>query len=157
MGSLGYPDTGKVDVTKWNEAFGFHNTNLHPEIEYAFHALALGEHRRPFTPALGSFPPPIKGQAQTKKLIQCLFPGMHINIGGGSSDVLEEDKKHLTDMESMANITYAWMIDRVRENTDLLFDGNALTEVVLRYSDAVHAVEEADDTRKDGIRKDGRA
>ncbi|KAI9654506.1 MAG: hypothetical protein M1821_006596 [Bathelium mastoideum] len=150
VGALGYPDTGKIDVTKWNKAFGFHNTNLHPEIEYAFHVLALDEHRRPFSPTLWSLPPPVEGQSQTKKLIQCWFPGMHINIGGGSSDVLEEEKQHLTDMESMANITYAWMVDRVRENTGLLFNEDAIRDIVFRYSDAVYAVENADDTRKGG-------
>jgi hypothetical protein len=75
---------------------------------------------------------------------------MHINVGGGSSDVLKEEKKHLTDMESMANITYGWMIDRVRENTGLVFDPRAISDVVLRYSDAIYAVETADDTRKGG-------
>lgn len=150
MGSLGYPDTGHVDVENFNRRFGFHDTNLHPNIEYGFHALALDEHRRPFSPTLWSLPPPIGGQRQTKKLVQCWFPGMHINVGGGNSDQLEEKKKHLTDMEAMANITYTWMVDRVRENTDLLFDEKAINDIVCRYSEAEYAVVEADDSRKGG-------
>jgi hypothetical protein len=70
---------------------------------------------------------------------------MHVNIGGGNSDQLDERKKHLTDMETMANITYAWMIDRVRENTDLAFDERAINDIVCRYRDAQHAVTSVDD------------
>ena len=146
VGSLGYPDTGHFNVTHFNKRFGFHDTNLHPSIEYGFHALALDEHRRPFSPTLWSLPPVGPGQRQTKKLIQCWFPGMHINVGGGNSDQLEANKKHLTDMEAMANITYAWMIDRVRQYTDLVFNEEELKEIVLRYSDAQQALITQDDT-----------
>jgi Uncharacterized alpha/beta hydrolase domain (DUF2235) len=139
-------------VTELNRAYGFHDTKLHPSIEYAFHALALDEHRRPFSPTLWSLstPPSDKSQPRTKKLIQCWFPGMHINIGGGSSDVLEEEKKHLTDMESMSNITYAWMVDRVRENTDLSFDKSISEDIIMRYSLAVLQVNATGETHKGG-------
>lgn len=70
---------------------------------------------------------------------------MHVNIGGGNSDQLDEKKKHLTDMEAMANITYAWMIDRVREYTDLAFDERLINDIVSRYRDAQHAVTSADE------------
>jgi len=54
VGSLGLPDNDTVDVSKFNKEYGFHNTKIHPEIEYAFHALALDERRRPFSPTLWS-------------------------------------------------------------------------------------------------------
>jgi hypothetical protein len=154
VGALGYPDTGKIDVTDLNRAYGFHDTKLHPSIEYAFHALALDEHRRPFSPTLWSLPEQSKdtlkdkGQPATKKLIQCWFPGMHINIGGGSSDVLDENKKHLTDMESMSNITYAWMVDRIRENTELAFDEQTSKDIIGRYIMAMLQLGAAGKTQK---------
>lgn len=73
---------------------------------------------------------------------------MHVNIGGGNSDSLEEKKKNTTDMEAMANITYAWMIDRVREYTDLVFDQDAINDIVLRFADAQLEDLDADDKRK---------
>ena len=75
---------------------------------------------------------------------------MHVNVGGGNSDQLEDHKKHLTDMEAMANITYAWMIDRVREYTDLVFNEDDLQEIAQRYSTAQNDLLAEDDTRRGG-------
>jgi hypothetical protein len=138
VGSLGLPDNDKIDVSKFNKEYGFHNTKIHPEIEYAFHALALDEHRRPFSPTMWSIDPTTN--TKTKKLIQCWFPGVHINIGGGSSDSSEKAVKkgiERGDFESMANITFAWMVDRLYEHTDLGFDFIALQNIVKRYEDGV--------------------
>jgi hypothetical protein len=102
------------------------------DIQHAFHALALDEHRGPFSPTLWHYPAkgpttePKKSQAvlwaewdtvQSNKnstpaqlqaawsalvdremydnlkdsdsdMVQVWFPGVHINIGGGSDDLL---------------------------------------------------------------------
>jgi hypothetical protein len=73
---------------------------------------------------------------KTKKLIQCWFPGVHINIGGGSDDSTAKGKQK-GDFESMANITFAWMVDRIQEYTSLGFDFVALQNIVKRYEDGV--------------------
>ena len=138
VGSLGLPDNDTVDVSKFNKEYGFHNTKIHPEIEYAFHALALDERRRPFSPTLWSIDR--TKNKTTKKLVQCWFPGVHINIGGGSLDSSEKaERKGLEkgDFESMANITFAWMVDRLQEHTELGFDFIALQNIVKRYEDGV--------------------
>ncbi|KAJ5669586.1 hypothetical protein N7462_010656 [Penicillium macrosclerotiorum] len=44
-------------------------------------------------------------------LKQVWFPGCHVNIGGGSSDTLNNEG----DMEEMANITFSWMLDQIKE------------------------------------------
>lgn len=72
VGSLGVPDLS------WNYLHlkflddwlgipkaGFHNVSLSPYIRHAFHALALDEHRAPFTPTLWHFP--CDGDLTTKK------------------------------------------------------------------------------------------
>jgi hypothetical protein len=41
------------------------------------------------------------------------------------------------DFESIANITFAWMVDRLQEHTDLGFDFIALQNIVKRYEDGV--------------------
>lgn len=45
----------------------------------------------------------------TPQLTQVWFPGYHINIGGGSSDTLN----NYGDMEEMSNIVFAWMLDQI--------------------------------------------
>ena len=70
-------------------------------VKHAFHALALDEHRLPFTPTIWETPPGRKDL----DLKQCWFPGVHANIGGGYPDTMASD------------ITLAWMISQmIKEN-----------------------------------------
>lgn len=108
------------------------------DIKHAFHALALDEHRGPFTPTLWHMPLEeekhtdkpeasrdalwsqwwdvqhnpkasenektaawgalvdaemyLQLQGAKSELLQVWFPGMHINIGGGSDDLLKNRK-----------------------------------------------------------------
>lgn len=73
----------------------FHNVELSDEVENAFHALALDEHRGPFTPTLWK-----KSPFSPTNLKQVWFPGVHTNIGGGYDD------------QEIADITLAWMIQQ---------------------------------------------
>lgn len=77
VGSLGWPDSALANMTRFNDAkqYGFHDTGVHEKIKYAFHALALDERRRPFSPTLWNLPPGSK-----TRLIQCWFPGMLVQI-----------------------------------------------------------------------------
>ncbi|KAG9681603.1 hypothetical protein KCU95_g3530, partial [Aureobasidium melanogenum] len=49
------------------------------------------------------------------RLRQVWFPGVHINIGGGSSDSLEDQG----DLEEMANITFSWMLDQISSHVSI--------------------------------------
>ena len=40
----------------------------------------------------------------------------------------------------MANITFAWMVDRVRESTMLNFDEAAMGDILRRYTDGLEAL-----------------
>ncbi|KAH7014374.1 uncharacterized protein B0I36DRAFT_389287 [Microdochium trichocladiopsis] len=190
VGSLGVPDSPyfTVDaimtgINYWwgGESPGFHNVNLSPYIANAFHAMALDEHRGPFSPTLWHLPPPLPGMSTTNgtngvkvngtdpaaahkaaldafeklhfdkprfdkgqesqeeeyerrvdaawgNLIDCemrqlctrlhpsnlqqvWFPGVHINIGGGSDDVLGDRDG---DFEQIALISFAWMCEQVK-------------------------------------------
>ena len=95
IGSLGIPNTGL-----WPDhpqEYSFVNTTVGPNVENAFHALALDEQRRPFSPTIWEKP---AGQDSTK-LKQCWFPGVHSNVGGSYDDA------------ELANITLAWMISQL--------------------------------------------
>lgn len=54
---------------------------------------------------------------------------MHINIGGGSEDSI---KKRLGDLEGMANITFAWMVDRCQPFLD--FNPMSMIGIIRNYS-----------------------
>ncbi|KAJ5928330.1 hypothetical protein N7466_007286 [Penicillium verhagenii] len=126
VGALGWPSNVVMSVEQTNDAkYGFHDTDLHENVKHAFHALALDEHRKAFPPTLWTLP-----EGVSTKLRQCWFPGYHINIGGGSNDTMD----HYGDMESMANLSLVWMIDQVREHTNLVFDRYALAKFYHHYT-----------------------
>lgn len=52
----------------------------------------------------------VDSQKDRSKLLQVWFPGVHINIGGGSTLTLENKGN----MEEMSNIVFAWMLDRIK-------------------------------------------
>ncbi len=77
VGSLGIPAiVGLSDPL----LYGFLDTNLHPDVENAFQALAADERRVEFPPSIWTGPrPPVEGQT----LEQVWFSGVHGDIGGG--------------------------------------------------------------------------
>ena len=106
LGSLGIPNLGLLPLTRPPE-YSFINTEVSPNIEYAFHALALDEHRMPYSPTIWEKP---VGQKLPKVLRQCWFPGVHANVGGSYPD------------EATADITLAWMMTQLEHLLE--FDPN---------------------------------
>lgn len=92
VGSLGLPlasATGRV------RKYRFLDTHLRLDNQYAFHALALDEHRQSFEPTLWTRTDRIghEGAAERKvdKVEQRWFVGAHANVGGGyASDPLAQ-------------------------------------------------------------------
>ncbi|RSL41888.1 hypothetical protein CEP53_012498 [Fusarium sp. AF-6] len=124
VGALGIPDMGhliKIDNSRWRKAYQFHNTDLSANVKHAYQALALDERRGPFAPCLWC----VKPDNKTTKLVQCWFPGAHINVGGGSSDNVQTDEEKQKgaqpkgDREKLSSVAYAWMLDRVRPHLAL--------------------------------------
>ncbi|KAG9232741.1 hypothetical protein BJ875DRAFT_380011 [Amylocarpus encephaloides] len=100
VGSLGIPNLpffSKIGFPSSSKEFRFYNTNLSGVIKHAFQALALDEHRQPFTPAVWER----TGKDTTPDLRQVWFPGAHSNVGGGYDD------------QEIANISLAWMMDQL--------------------------------------------
>ncbi len=86
VGSLGIPYLSwfsKLGIRHPTEEFRFFDTNLSDRIEHAFQALALDEHRPPFSPAVWERKAANKN---TTDLRQTWFPGNHGNVGGGWPD-----------------------------------------------------------------------
>ncbi|KAH0593320.1 hypothetical protein MHUMG1_09042 [Metarhizium humberi] len=146
VGALGIPSNTLWDVTTANQKYGFHDTRLNVKdvwkshIENAFHALALDEHRASFPPTLWTLP-----ADSDDVLIQCWFPGVHINVGGGNKDSIENK---LSDLELLANITFAWMVDRCAPF--LKFDSASQLKTLNLYVEAAVRVEQEYQTKMKG-------
>ena len=82
--------------------YSFLDTNLDRHMNNAFQALALDEHRFPFSPTIWEKPKDPKCKTNLK---QVWFPGAHSNVGGSYAD------------SGMADITLAWMMDQLSGNS----------------------------------------
>ncbi|KAK4650587.1 hypothetical protein QC762_708780 [Podospora pseudocomata] len=90
IGSLGIPHS--------TAEFRLFDTDLSDRIEYAFHALALDEHRSSFIPTVWERTVDNLGATDLR---QVWFPGNHGNVGGAWKDA------------GISDITLAWMMDQL--------------------------------------------
>jgi uncharacterized protein (DUF2235 family) len=102
VGALGIPLRGLRSLTR--KDYQFHDTQLSGTVEYAFHALAIDEHRAPFKPTLWACDP-----KHSQTVEQVWFSGVHSDIGGGYPEAGHSD------------ITLDWMIGKAR-SAGLVFD-----------------------------------
>ena len=96
VGALGIPNLAilsRMGVPSSTKEYKFYDTSLSGIIRHAFQALALDEHRAPFSPAVWERKHMDK---TTTDLRQVWFPGAHSNVGGGYPD------------QEIANISLAW-------------------------------------------------
>lgn len=104
VGALGIPtalpgaDWLTNHVKEFQEAWGFHNTQLSRSVRHAYHALAIDETREPFRPTLWSQAPDPGDQT----LEQVWFAGVHTEVGGGSDDT------------SLSDIALLWMVEKAK-------------------------------------------
>lgn len=104
VGALGIPLRGLRYFNRRD--FQFHDTELSKTVEFAYHALAIDEHRAPFAPSIWDYVPK---PGQTVE--QVWFCGAHSDIGGGypASECGHSD------------IALGWMIEKAR-GAGLVFD-----------------------------------
>lgn len=98
VGGLGIPLLGLLPQPPSTD-FAFVDTRVESNIEYAFQALALDEHRRSFSPTVWDWPH--VESYDLKVLKQTWFPGVHSDIGGSYDDT------------ALANLTLAWMVSQL--------------------------------------------
>jgi uncharacterized protein (DUF2235 family) len=92
VGSLGIPvDPLGVDDAK----YGFLDTNLHPDVHNAFHAVSIDERRREFPATLWTLPFPVGRTVE-----QVWFAGVHCDVGGGYTE------------NGLSDITLNWMLKK---------------------------------------------
>jgi uncharacterized protein (DUF2235 family) len=98
VGALGIPVTPLRFWTK--KDYEFHDVQLSRTVDFAYQALAIDEHRKPFEPAVWHKHP---HAPPTQVLEQAWFPGVHSNVGGGYADT------------ALADCALAWMWDRAEK------------------------------------------
>jgi len=96
VGALGVP--GAIGNLLNRGKYKYHDIGLHPTVQHAYHALALDERRKPFSPSLFTRP-----QGWTGTLEQAWFAGVHSNVGGSYSP------------DGLANETLHWMVEKAEE------------------------------------------
>ncbi|KAB5517422.1 hypothetical protein GE09DRAFT_1045118 [Coniochaeta sp. 2T2.1] len=119
VGSLGIPQVSwlpKLSIGAASKEYRFYDTNLSDRIEHAFQALALDEHRPPFSPAVWERS---AANRHTTELRQVWFPGNHGNVGGGWQDA------------GIANMSLAWMMDQLA-SVGVEFDEATITRIFSR-------------------------
>ncbi len=102
VGALGLP--GPLGTILNGSRFAYHDIELNPTIQNAFHALAIDEQRVPFKPSLWTRPPGWSGHLE-----QTWFCGVHCNVGGGYSP------------DGLANEALQWLIEKA-EGLELELD-----------------------------------
>jgi uncharacterized protein (DUF2235 family) len=105
VGALGIPAIfGGVE-----SSYQFLDTNLHPNVTSAYHAIAIGERRPQFPATLWTPPnPPVPGQT----VEQVYFSGVHCDVGGGYPET------------ELSDITLGWMLGKAND-LGVLFNGPA--------------------------------
>ena len=100
VGALGIPTLRTAALPVRSATYAFHDLNLSPIVDAAYHAVAIDEQREDFNVALWKECAP----EQRDKVEQRWFPGAHSNIGGGYQD------------DRLADISLAWIANKAAEN-----------------------------------------
>ena len=112
VGALGVPVAGLKNLSASKHRF--HDVTLGALVENAFHAIAIDERRKAFSPTLWDEAALREGQ----RVEQVWFAGVHSNVGGGYAD------------QGLSDIALEWMVERVRAHTDLSFDEKYIAQNV---------------------------
>ncbi len=107
VGALGAP--GVLGQVFNADKYEYHDVALNPNIQNAYHALAIDERRKPFAPNIWKRIANWNGTLQ-----QAWFAGSHINVGGGAAP------------DGLANEALHWIVEKA-ENLGLEFDKAFLT------------------------------
>lgn len=118
VGSLGAP--GVLGQVFNSRKYQYHQVDLFPEIQHAFHALAIDERRKPFAPTLWEAPAGWTGQLE-----QAWFAGTHCNVGGGHAP------------DGLANVALHWLVGEAG-HLGLAFNAAYLKPFSPRFDSVLH-------------------
>jgi len=106
VGDLGIP----LQPFAWlnRTKYAFHDTQLANIVRYAYHALAIDEHRKLFKPTLWQRSENGKLGKAVQTIEQVWFPGCHSNVGGGyqNTDLSDATLHWMTDKATGAGLAF---------------------------------------------------
>lgn len=114
VGSLGIPVGLLGHLT--SHLVGFHDVTLSSWVDRAYHAVAIDERRRPFSPTLWLQQPDAREQGQ--RMEQRWFTGVHSDVGGG----------YPWPDRGLATLALRWMVDSVTKSCRLELDRTPLAD-----------------------------
>ena len=88
----------------------FHDTELGASVRVGLHAIAVDEHRRPFSPTFWTRRKAAPALVRSRVIEQTWFAGSHSDVGGGNAD------------PRLADLALVWMAARLQALTGLAFD-----------------------------------
>lgn len=130
VGSLGVP--GLLFRFFQHRKYGFLDTQLHPCIQNAYHAVCIDERRVSFQPTLWTNPDG-SPRAKDEQVEQVWFSGVHCDIGGGYNDC------------QLSEIALGWMMKKAI-HCGLVFSDEAVAKYL--KIDPEHALGPAHDEWK---------
>jgi uncharacterized protein (DUF2235 family) len=101
VGELGIPLEVFDEINKDVLNCRFYDVELSGYVDYAYHALAIDEHRKPFLPTLWEQQTESKQAGQIME--QVWFTGVHCDVGGGYKE------------DGLSNCTLLWMIEKANQ------------------------------------------
>lgn len=119
VGSLGIP-LPWYKMRNQNK-YKFHDVTLSSTVDNAYHALAIDDKRKLFTPTLWKKSETvINTKDHIQKMEQRWFVGVHSNVGGGYADC------------GLSDIALMWLIEKAKE-AGLCFDEKCLQTIKPDY------------------------
>ena len=100
VGELGIPIEMFDEINKDVLNCRFYDVQLSSYVDYAYHALAIDEHRKPFLPTLWEQQESARQAGQIME--QVWFVGAHSDVGGGYNE------------NGLSNCTLHWMIEKAK-------------------------------------------
>lgn len=101
VGSLGVPTGGPIGMFT-RQRYGFHDVRLSSTVQNGFHALAIDERRKPFSPTLWHVRAGDLQKDGGQRIEQRWFAGVHSNVGGGYAEC------------GLSDIALKWMMERAQ-------------------------------------------
>jgi len=96
-------------IISYNKKRIVEDATLHPNIDFAYHALSLDERRAPFQPSIWALDSAINNHTTME---QVWFPGVHCSVGGGDT------------YRGLSTVSLCWMAQKIHDNTDLVLDND---------------------------------
>ena len=102
----------------------FHDTELGGGVRVGLHAVAVDEHRRPFSPTFWTRRKAAPAPAPSRVVEQTWFAGSHGDVGGGNAD------------RRLSALALVWLAARLQALTGLAFDETAMKAIGAQASPA---------------------